>query len=459
MKHSITPAILIVSALSCVSAEQLATKQLQSFPKNLARQHLQANLMLFDNAAKNYVGTEAAAAWLDDDVATGWPALAGKQHYLLNFGKSQVVSNFSLLSAPSEGTITIYSSDEVKPPGDPAWRVIAKDIPIASINQRKLEKSFNRQAKVLLLETNIANPGPIFSLYAYGSRAAANDSIQHRAKPVDVATTFGEFVNQQTSFNVSSIYAGARTTFNNASASQLAWQNALDENPETATLLKAGTDSSMVVNFGEGRTVSRMSILADAGAKGKVDVFLLAEAPTAGHPVALEGVQPSATLAFDGSNAHASADFDDTTAVAVALRWTPEKAGADLNLREFNTFANLPLSDYEVAPLPVAVGEGPIAANEPATKDSSSDSATGEGDSSVASTGTGVDGKSGKDIVPIGEGPEKSDYKGGGGKTSKEMLPPVGAGPGPEGGYFPGRLGFPPNFSFPRSPRERRPSP
>lgn len=212
-----------------------------------------------------------------------------------------------------------------------------------------------------------------------------------------------------------------------------------------------------MVNFGESRTVSRMSILSDAGAKGKVDVFLLAEAPTAGHPVALEGVQPSVTLAFDGSNAHASADFDDTTAVAVALRWTPEKPGADLNLREFNTFANLALSDYEVAPLPIAVGEGSIAANEPAPKDSSSDSATSEGDSSVASTGTGVDGKSGRDIVPIGEGPEKSDYKGGGGKTSKEMLPPVGA--GPEGSYFPGRLGFPPNFSFPRSPRERRPSP
>ena len=457
MKHRILSTVVLSCAASCLAQEAISAKQLQSIPKNLARQHLQANLMLFDSATKTYVATEAAAAWLDDDVATGWPALAGKQHYLLGFTNSQVISNFGVLAAPTDGTITIYTSDEVKSPGDPSWRVIAKDIPLASINQKKLEKPFNREAKAILIETNFTNPGPIFSLYAYGNRSAVNDSIQHRAKPVDVASVFGEFVNQQTSFNVSSIYAGARVTYSNSPASQLGWQKSLDENPETASPLKAGADSSVVVNFREGRTVSRMSILADGGTRGKVDVYLLAEAPTSGHPVALEGVQPSVTLAFDGSNPHASADFDDTTAVAVALRWTPEKAGAELNLRELNTFANLPLSDYEVAPLAVPVGNGPVAVNETPADDQASDTAASDGENTVASAGTGVDGKSSKEIVPIGAGPEKSDYKGGGGKTNKEMLPPVGA--PPQSGYFPGGLGFPPNVSSPRTPPERRPSP
>jgi hypothetical protein len=261
-------------------------------------------------------------------------------------------------------------------------------------------------------------------------------------------------VNQQTSFNVSSIYAGARATYGNGSPSQLSWQKSLDDNPESASLLKAGTDSCMVVNFGEGRTVSRMSALSDAGTKGKVEVFLLAEAPTAGHPVALEGVQPSVTLSFDGTSAHASADFDDTTAVALALRWMPDKAGAELNLRELNTFSNLPLSDYEVAPLPVKVGDGPVAVNAASAKDDDTETAASSEEKNVASAGTGVDGKSSKEIVPIGEGP---DFKGGGGKTNKEMLPPVGA--PPQTGYFPGGLGFPPNVSSPRTPPERRPSP
>ncbi len=439
MKLIITPVLALACASSCLAGEALTAKQLQSFPKNLARQHLQANLLIFDAAAKNYIATEAAAAWLDDDVATGWPAMAGRQNYLLQFANSQVVSNFSVLSAPFEGSITIYSSDEVKPPGDPSWRVIAKDIPAASINQKKLAKSFNRQAKFILVETNIANPAPIFSFYAYGTRAAANDAIQPRATALDVQAVFGDFVNHQTSFNVASIYGGAKATYGNGSASQLDWQKALDENPESAAVLKSGTDSSLVVNLGEGRTVSRMSLLSDKEAKGKVDVYLLAEAPAAGHPVALDGVKPSVTLTFDGSNSHVSADFEDTTAVAMALRWTPETADNSLALREINAFANLSLSDYEVAPLPAAVGEAPIAATDAVEEEA----------------GKGVDGKT---ILPIGDGKETADFKGGG-KSIKEAMPPA-VGAGPESGYFPGGLGFPPNFVFPReSPRERRSSP
>jgi hypothetical protein len=183
MKHRILSTVILSCAASCFAQEVISSKQLQSFQKNLARQHLQANVMLFDSATNKYVATEASAAWLDDDVATGWPALAGKQHYLLGFANSQVVSNFSVLAAPAEGTITVYSSDEVKPPGDPAWRIIAKDIPLASINERKLDKPFNRQAKAILIETNLANPGPIFSLYAYGNRVAVNDSIHIERNP------------------------------------------------------------------------------------------------------------------------------------------------------------------------------------------------------------------------------------------------------------------------------------
>ena len=126
MKNSIKCIITLACAacLGHANAENsLGEKQLQSFQKNLARQHLSSNLFLFDNDSQKYVGTEAAAAWLDDDVSTGWPALAGKQNYLLQFAGSQVVTNFSLSTTPVEGTVTIYSGDEMKAPGDASWRV------------------------------------------------------------------------------------------------------------------------------------------------------------------------------------------------------------------------------------------------------------------------------------------------------------------------------------------------
>jgi hypothetical protein len=173
-----------------------------------------------------------------------------------------------------------------------------------------------------------------------------------------------------------------------------------------------------------------------------VDVFLLAEAPAAGHPVALEGVQPSVTLTFDGSNSRASADFDDTTAVAMAVRWTPETTGAELNLRELNTFANISLADYEVASAPAAIAEAPSTETAQATQESR---ASDTEEKSTASTRRAN--SDGKEIMPIAEGKETVDFKGGSAKESKEI---IGAGPA-SSGYFPGGLGFPPNLSGVRS--------
>ena len=415
-------------------------RQLQSFQKNLARQHLASNLFLFDSASQRYVATEAAAAWLDDDVSTGWPALAGKQHYLLQFSEPQVVTNFSLSTTPAEGSITIYSGDDIKSPSDTSWRVVAKNVPLASINQKTLAKGFNRQAKYLLIETDIPNPGPVFSLYAFGERSAANDAIVKRPAGINVQAMLGEFVNERTSFNVSSLYAQSRVSYSNGGASSVAWQKAIDDNPETVTTLKPSKDSSLVLGFAESRTVSRISMLGDAGAKGTVDVFLLAEAPGAGHPVSLANVKPSVSLTFDGTNARASADFDDTTAVAMALRWTPISETATFSVRELNTFGNLSLAEYEVAGAPPMIAEGPAENTE----------TTGAEKSTAKSKSTSEGQGDGKEITPIGEGKDTVDYKGGGGKSTKEVMPPILA--GPQSGYFPGGLGFPPNVFANRRP-------
>lgn len=444
MKTKIVAFLTLACAACCTPAFAQSTpnaRQLQSFQKNLARQHLASNLFLFDSASQRYVATEAAAAWLDDDVSTGWPAIAGKQHYLLHFSEPQVVTNFSLSTTPAEGTVTIYSGDDIKSPGDASWRVVAKNVPLASINQKKLAKGFNRQAKYLLIETDIPNPGPIFSLYAFGERAAANDAIVKRADGINVQAMLGEFVNERTSFNVSSLYAQSRVSYSNGGASSVAWQKAIDDNPETSETLKASNDSGMVVGFGESRTVSRISMLGDAGTKGTVDIFLLAEAPEAGHPVALTDVKPSVTLTFDGSNARASADFDDTTAVAMALRWSPASSDtAAFNVRELNTFSNLALAEYEVAGAPPMIAEGPAESTE----------TTGAEKSTAKSKSTSEGQGDGKEITPIGEGKDTVDYKGGGGKSTKEVMPPIFA--GPQGGYFPGGLGFPPNVFANRRP-------
>src|SRR5580700_1990022 len=92
----------VVFALAAVAAQADTTTAAQpapiasNAPKNLARQHLGANLMIFNETSQAYEPTEAAAAWLDDDIATGWPAMTGKQDYLLALSEPQLVNNFCI---------------------------------------------------------------------------------------------------------------------------------------------------------------------------------------------------------------------------------------------------------------------------------------------------------------------------------------------------------------------------
>src|SRR5438132_13915133 len=105
MNHRMKLNWLVPLALSAASslyaaepakADSAPPAALQSFPKNLARQHLGANLLVYNPSTQNYVPTEAAAAWLDDDVATGWPAQSGHQYYLLTLPEPQLINNFCI---------------------------------------------------------------------------------------------------------------------------------------------------------------------------------------------------------------------------------------------------------------------------------------------------------------------------------------------------------------------------
>jgi hypothetical protein len=409
-------------------AEKNTGSASQGYLKNIARQHYTTTLSLYDASAKHYVATEAAAAWLDDDIATGWPALAGKQHYLLQFAEPQLVTNFELSTKTASGTITLYAGDSDAAPGDKAWSLIAKDVPVESINNQKLSQRINKYAKYLLIETNIADPSPIYSLNVFSERSAASTSIVSRPQPVDVKQLLGDFVNNQTAFNMAGIYAKGAVTYANSGGNEASWQRAIDDDPETFLSVKPSTaESGLVVRFDGAHPFTRLSLLTNSKTRGKVDIFLLSEAPEKSTPVSIEGIAPSITLTFDGTSQRSSADFAETKAAALALRWTPESGDATLAIRELNIFADLALTDHEVAGALTALAQGPT------------EKSIGDGKSLS-------DGK-----APIAMGPGRgSDFKG----VSDPNA--VGAGPG---GYTPGNLGFPPTLGIPRTSTSPTPQP
>lgn len=423
----INPRIITLFSIACTTislaadAEQ-GSKQLQIFPKNLARQHLGSNLFIFNPANQTYTPTEAAASWLDDDATTGWPVIAGKQSYLLVLSEPEVLANFSISARPATGTISLFAGDEPTAPGSSTWKPLAKNVPFDSVNNKKLGKSLNHFAKYLLIETDIADPGPLYGLYVFGDKPAVSYSLRKRAQAIDARAIFGQFVNNQTDFNLGALHSGARVSYANSGGASLSWQRAIDDNPETSVpLAGTGNESGAVVSFDQQRTVSRISVLTDAGTKGKLDFYAMPSPTTSTGPrtaVPLDAATPTVSVVLDGTNARANIEFPAVEAGQFAVRWSPTNAGENITVREIATFNGVTLDEYEVSLSPEVVAEyRPTAAN-------SSEESTYE---------------------PAGDGKESKDFK-----DPKKNPEPIKIGPGSP--YLPGALGFPPNPTTRRPP-------
>lgn len=411
-----------------------ASLSLQGAPKNLARQHLGANLLAFNPESGKFVPTEAAAAWLDDDVATGWPAMRGHQFYVLALAEPQLVSNFCISTRSTDGTVSIYGGDELAAPGAKSWSLLQKDVPLEATNQ-KLGKPFSRFAKYILIETNLKETAPWYSLYLYGEKSATAYHLQQRAQPVDPRAILGPYVNPQTGLNMSSLYAHGRVAFANAAESAAGWQKAIDDNPETAlSIAPSEKEGGLVIRYENTAAIQRIAVLSDNTAKGRLDFYVLGSGSTAqdadgsqyikasnvtasipdGAPVSVANQTPVATIRFDGTNARGSADFTPVAGSVLVARWTPETSGQLLAVREVNSFSDTSLANNELATSPDAVAENN---SEGTAKSSRADSS-----------------KDGKEVLaPVGE-------------AGKESLPPaVGEVLPPKTPFIPGSPAFPPN--------------
>lgn len=403
MTHkSLVPLAILATSIAAFAAPKPAeptAKALQVYPKNLARQHLGANLFLFNPAAQTYATTEAAAAWLDDDVTTGWPVMAGKQYYLLALPEPAVLTNFAISAKPAAGTFNIFAGDEPAAPGAKGWTPLAKDVALEAINNKKLAHPFNRFAKYVLIETDIAEPGSLFSLYLYGEHPAMNFTLTKRDKAIDPKAIFGYF-NDPTAISQSSLYTGSSVTFSSGGDSFVSWQKAIDENPESATNIAAGTDTAgLVLKLNGAPDISRVAVLTGAPTKGTLDFFAVPTVPEDAKSVSLAGLKPTTSIVLDGSGIRQGADFQATPAAALLVRWTPDAGTDALAVREINTFGSLSLGEYAVTMSPEAVAE--LVKNRDVSKD-------------------GKSFKDGKALDPVGE-------------LRQSKAP-----------YLPGSLGFPP---------------
>lgn len=428
-------AIKIISLLSIacsavVSADaQDSGKQLQIYPKNLARQHVGANLFHFDEKAQTFVPSDTAAAWLDDDVTSEASLPAGKQYYMLALPQPELITNFQLSSRATVGTVSLYASDEVAVPGDKAWSLLAKEVPVAEMNDSKLKKPLSRVAKYLLIETNVSEAAPVFSLYAYTDKPAVAYDLNKRDQPIDTKAIFGPNVAGASAFNVAGLYAQSYVSHADTPSEFVSWQKAIDDNPESSVTLAPSTEkSTMVIKSATPKSINRVAAKVKPGVAGKLSLYLAnvagespADAPiAAGTAVSLADRTPAAVFEIDGSVDRQTFEVPASEANELIVRWEPANGVDPLEVYELNAFGTADLATYAVVMGPDAIAElGEDARNGDASKD----------------------GKTFRDGKTTRDGKTYAD-----GKTGKDVLEPIAAPPQP-GPYLPGSLGFPPNIA------------
>jgi hypothetical protein len=357
MKTKSLAALLTIACSAVVLGETPETAPLQIYPKNLARQHVGANLFVFNQTTRTYAPTEAAAAWLDDDVTTGAPLPSGTQYYLLALAEPELVTNFALSAQPAGGTITLHVGDEPTPPGNKSWIPVVRDVALDQVNERKLRKPISRLAKYVLIETKLEDPSAVYSLYLYGDKPAVAYDLNKREETVDVRAVFGPHASEATSFNVAGLYARAVVSQADSGDGYVSWQKALDDNPESGLRLGASGDKAgATIRYPASRAVSRIAVLTEPGAKGRLDVFVddVATEPPA---AAVADRTPAASLTLDGTNARSAVEFPQVQAGTMMVRWTPDNGTDTVVLREMNVFGDPKLSTYAVNLRPEAIAE------------------------------------------------------------------------------------------------------
>ena len=227
---------------------------------------------------------------------------------------------------------------------------------------------------------------PIFSLYVYGDRPAVSYNLHKRETPIDTRAIFGPYVNNQTSYSVAALYAHSTIAYANSPEGFLSWQKAIDENPESGlTIAPSTNESGIVLNMDTTHRLSRFAVLTDAPAKGHLDFFVVptaaratevtsitgevgeplvkvsnpqpAAAPVIAKAASLDRLTPTITIILDGSTTRSSIDFPPVEGGTLLVRWTPEKAGDTITIKELNAFNEISLSQYDLGLSPDAIAE------------------------------------------------------------------------------------------------------
>ncbi len=365
LKTSVISLVLLLTG-GLANADAADLKQ---YPKNLARLHLGATLFEYDLRSESYQPTKSISSWMDDDETTGWSPKADRLYYMVVLQKPSMISALSLSADGMSGTLTAFIGDERAAPGSAAWKPVLSGVPIAELNEKVSPSVLKTFSRYLLLEFNLQQSGPLWSLYVFGREAATEYDLERRAFAVNSNDVFGQRVKMETIIDLANLYSNASVLYTSNGGRLSQWQVMIDESPETGWTL-SGSNSQQTPSFAilinQSAPVKRISVMADAG-RGKLEFYLVGGASddeifqvNNADPYALpdfsqinlDDLEPIGTLEFDGASDREAINIGAKSGYFLLARWLPAVEGGAIKLRQVDAFGDLDFDNYEVVVSP-----------------------------------------------------------------------------------------------------------
>ncbi len=187
---------------------------LRLMPKNLARWHMAASLILVDEKGRyrplsiNEARDVSAAAFLHDDETLTYRLESGPYSIILDLGDFYPLDRFFFLSLEAIGTLDVAVSTTLRPLSSNRWNKVVDGAEYASEAANNYTFPI-AEARYVLLQFQTEKPGDIGFLGVYGQTSIAETEFQReKAESAVAAAEEGETIG----YDYASLYTGCEIT-------------------------------------------------------------------------------------------------------------------------------------------------------------------------------------------------------------------------------------------------------
>ena len=255
-------------------------KQLQGIPKNLARWHMGATLVIvkdeqFLRVQVPDVGYFDESIQLSDNSALTYTISQGQHDYIIDLGQFMKVSRFYFNNESAAGTMQLMSSNVLDPLEAGKWVKLTQPI---AFHQGDIPSTTFAEVdtRYLLVRFNIINKGRIGQFGATGPLNITQANIQ-----LGKGEATEETIKTQSpviEYDFGAAYTGSRIIYASGGALDSAL-NLQDDDPTTSYEFPGGEESIAIVDLRKKTQMRTISMNFNAGNQGTLQLYLTNHLP------------------------------------------------------------------------------------------------------------------------------------------------------------------------------------